>query len=321
MDCKRRFRKTQRQQMAPLPVERLTPDKPPFTYVGVDYFGPMYVKVGRSQQKRYGCLFTCLTTRAVHIEIAHSLGTDSFVCALQRFISRRGKPEKIFTDNGTNLTSGERELRAEIAEWNQSRIMNEIEWQFIPPYASHMGGVWERLVQSVKRALKSVVKEQLLNDEALNTLMTETEKIVNDRPITKVSDDSRDPEALSPSQLLLLRQNRCIPLGVFSKNDKYCKRWWRQAQYLADVFWRRWVKEYVPNLLERQKWQDVQRNIEVNDLVLVCDESLPRGCWPLGLVNEVSKGRDGLVRSCRVRVNGSVKVRPITKLCLLENSA
>ncbi|XP_052805854.1 uncharacterized protein LOC128235151 [Mya arenaria] len=191
MDCKRRFRKTQRQQMALLPVERLTPDKPPFTYVGVDYFVPMYVKVGRSQQKRYGCLFTCLATRAVHIEIAHSLGTDSFVCALQRFMSRRGKPEKIFSDNGTNFTFGERELRAEIAEWNQSRIMNElvqkdIEWQFIPPYASHIGGVWERLVQSVKRALKSVVKEQLLNDEALNTLMTETEKIVNDRPITKL---------------------------------------------------------------------------------------------------------------------------------------
>ena len=96
--------------MGQLPAERLKPDKAPFTYIGIDYFGPLYVKSGRKEMKRYGCLFTCMTTRAVHIEIAHSLDTDSFICALQRFVSRRGRPEKIFSDNRTNLTSGESEL-------------------------------------------------------------------------------------------------------------------------------------------------------------------------------------------------------------------
>ena len=105
-NCKRRLATPCTQRMAQLPPERLTPDKPPFTFVGVDYFGPILVKVGRAQCKRYGCLFTCLTTRAVHVEIAHSLDTDSFLCAFRRFTSRRGSPKKVFSDNGTNFVSG-----------------------------------------------------------------------------------------------------------------------------------------------------------------------------------------------------------------------
>ncbi|XP_052778086.1 uncharacterized protein LOC128215439 [Mya arenaria] len=191
IDCKRRQQRLKTQQMGHLPTERLTPDKAPFTYVGVDYFGPMYVKSGRKHLKRYGCLFTCLTTRAVHIEIAHSLDTHSFICALQRFVSRRGRPEKIFSDNGTNITAGERELRESVKQWNQTQLsknlpQQEIAWHFNPPYASHMGGVRGRLVRSVKNALKYVVREQLLGDEALLTLATEVEKILNDRPITQV---------------------------------------------------------------------------------------------------------------------------------------
>jgi len=321
--CKRQLQRPEVQQMSNLPEERLTPDKAPFTYVGVDYFGPMTVKSGRRHLKRYGCLFTCLTTRAVHIEIAHSLDTDSFICALQRFVSRRGNPEKIFSDNGTNFLSGERVLRENIRQFNQSGLakfcqQQEIDWHFNPPYASHMGGVWERLVRSTKRALKSVIREQLLNDEALLTLVAEVEKILNDRPITQVSSDQRDPEPLSPNKLLIMRPNASFPPGLFDKHDVYCKRWWRQVQYLANVFWRRWVREYLPTLQVRQKWYNLQRNVSVNDLVLVCDEQLSRGKWPLGLVLEVNKGRDGLVRSCKVRVNGSVKLRPITMLCVLE---
>ena len=325
LQCKKQQQRPETQQMGQLPVERLEPDKPPFTYTGVDFFGPMYVKSGRKQLKRYGCLFTCLCTRAVHIEITHSLNTDSFISALQRFESRRGRPEKIFSDNGTNLTAGEKELRESIQTWNQSHISRHctqkgIAWHFNPPYASHMGGVWERLVRSFKVALKSVVREQILCDEALATLATEVEKVLNDRPITQVSNDHRDPQPLSPNNLLLLRPSMCFPPGLFERDDNYCRRWWRQVQYLANIFWRRWLKEYLPTLQVRQKWHNSRRNLAVNDLVLVCDVTSTRGHWPLGLVQEVSKGRDGLVRSCRVRVNGTVKVRPITKLCLLEQN-
>ena len=311
--------------MAPLRQERMTPDKPPFSFVGIDYFGPLIVKVARSNHKRYGVIFTCLATRAVHLEVAHTLDTDSFLAAFQRFVSRRGRPLKVFSDNGTNLTSGERELKEAIQSWNQRTIndrllQQEISWHFNPPHASHAGGVWERLIRSVRRILKSIVREQLLNDESLLTLITEVEKILNDRPITYVSDDASDPEPLSPSKLLLLRDNSCLPYGIFDKKDTYARRWWRQVQYMASVFWRRWFREYLPALQAREKWQRSHRSMREGDVVLIGDEKVPRGEWPIGRVTSVNIGRDGLVRSCTVKTARSELVRPIVKLYLLEGS-
>lgn len=153
--------------MADLPEERLVPDKPPFTTVGVDCFGPFQVRRCRSLVKRYVVIFTCLTIRAVHIEVAHSLDTDSFLLALRRFIARRGQVEEIRSDNGTNFTSGERELRESIQAWNHDKIneamlQKNIKWSFNPPYGSHHGGVWERCIRSVRRILRALLQEQTL---------------------------------------------------------------------------------------------------------------------------------------------------------------
>ena len=126
-------------------------EEPPFTHVGVDYFGPLYVRQGRSNVKRYGCLFTRLAVRAVHIEVVHSLDTDGFINALRRFVSLRGCPTTIFSDNGTNFRAGEKELRESLSEWNQTTIYDflrqkKIIWKFNPPGESHMGGAWERII-------------------------------------------------------------------------------------------------------------------------------------------------------------------------------
>ena len=311
------------QMMAPLPVERLTPDKPPFTFVGVDYFGPMYVKNSHKLVKRYGCLFTCLVSRATHIEISHSLELDSFISALERFMSRRGRPEKVFSDNGTNFTGGNLELRSSLQEWNQKKIektlhQREIEWHFNPPSASHMGGIWERMIRTAKTILKSLIGEQTVSDETLSTFMAIVENILNDRPLTPPSSDCRDLAPLTPNKLLLLRETTSLPLGVFDKTDCYCKRWWRQAQYLADVFWRRWIKEYLPTLQTRQKWLVPRRNIQVGDIVLIVEPNVPRGQWPIGVVVDIHKSSDGYVRSAEVRTATTTKIRPITKLCFLE---
>ena len=118
LKSQRRNAKPREQFMANLPKSRVHPDQPPFTYVGIDYFGPLLVKQGRARVKRYGCLFTCLAIRAVRIEIAHSLDTESFIDALRRFIARRGKPVEIRSDRGTNFQGGERELREAVVEWN-----------------------------------------------------------------------------------------------------------------------------------------------------------------------------------------------------------
>ena len=138
--------------------------EPPFTSVGVDYFGPLEVKQGRSRVKRYGCIFTCLNVPAVHIEIAHSLNTDSMINALRRFTSVRGYPKEIRSDCGTNFTKADKELKARIKEWNHQKIGNfcaqkGIEWNFNPPEASHMGGAWERMISSVRQILRALQKE------------------------------------------------------------------------------------------------------------------------------------------------------------------
>ena len=145
-NCRRRQAPVMQQEMASLPEDRITPSKPPFTYVEVDCFGPFFVRRGRATAKKYGVLFTCLAIRAVHIEVVHSMDTESFINALRRFISRRGRPEEIRSDNGGNFVKGEKELREALQQWNQAQIdeyllQHGVKWIFNPPTASHHGGV------------------------------------------------------------------------------------------------------------------------------------------------------------------------------------
>ncbi|XP_014677289.1 PREDICTED: uncharacterized protein LOC106817151 [Priapulus caudatus] len=292
--------------MADLPPERLEHSKPPFTYIGLDCFGLFYVKLGRSEVKRYGCVFTCLTTRAVHIEKLNILETDAFLNGFRRFMSRRGQPEKVWSDNGTNFTGGQAELSRSMSQLNKDMIYShcarkDIVWVFNPPHASHMGGIWERMIRSIRKVLNALLRgNHRLTDEVLETLFCEVENIINSRPITKSSDDVSDSRALTPNHLLLLRDGATLLPGKFGSSGMYPRRW-RHVQHLADQFWRKWVKEYLPELQRRSKWIVQSRNIKIGDLLLVVNENTPRGLWPLGLVIEVNKGRDGLVRSAKVR--------------------
>eukprot|EP00057_Strongylocentrotus_purpuratus_P026706 XP_011681180.1 PREDICTED: uncharacterized protein LOC100893948 [Strongylocentrotus purpuratus] len=297
-ECKRRNAPRGEQFMADLPLSRVTPDKPAFTNTGIDFFGPFTVKQGRTTRKRYGCIFTCLASRAVHLEVASSLDTDSFLNALRRFMNRRGQPEKILSDNGTNFKGGERELRESLSSLNSSKIgrilgQKGIHWEFNPPGASHMGGAWERIIRSVRKILRSLLGQQLLSDEALTTYMTEVEAILNSRPLTQLSMDPRDEEPLTPNHLLLLRKTSPLPPGIFSKEDSYSRRRWRQVQYLADQFWKRWVREYLPILQERQKWSRPKRNFTVDDLVLIVNDQTPRGQWALGRITQTYPDKRG----------------------------
>ncbi|XP_071490098.1 uncharacterized protein [Diadema antillarum] len=264
-----------------------------------------------------------MTSRAVHVEVAHSLDTDSFVNALRRFIARRGKPEKIVSDNGTNFRGAERELRESLQSLNQSKVNNYlldqgIHWFFNTPTASHMGGVWERMVRSIRKILGSLLGQQTVSDEVLSTVLVEIEGILNSRPLTQLSMDPQENEPLTPNHLLLMKQNPSLSLGKFDKGDCYGRRRWRQVQYLATVFWRRWQAEYLPLLQERQKWLIPRRNLAVNDLVLVADERAPRGQWPLEKVSQVYPGNDGLVRQAEIKVGSVFLRRPISKLCMLK---
>lgn len=151
--CKNEAASPKIPKMAPLPRARLGVFERPFTYTGIDYFGPITVTVGRRSEKRWGVIFTCRTTRAIHLEVAHSLDTSSCVMCLRNFIGRRGYPSQIYTDNGTNFKATEKALREEIHKLDGESLVktfDDIEWFFNPPAAPHMRGAWERLVRSVK---------------------------------------------------------------------------------------------------------------------------------------------------------------------------
>ncbi|XP_077974458.1 uncharacterized protein LOC144430402 [Styela clava] len=321
--CRKRQRPPESQLMADLPENRLIPDKPPFTYVAVDCFGPFLIKQGRSEVKRYGVLFTCLVSRAVHVEIANSLDTSAFIMSLRRFIARRGQVIEMRSDNGTNFPSGERELRDAIKSWNKNQIhdyllQKNIKWIFQTPASSHHGGVFERQIRTIRKIFNAICCEQVLTDESLRTLMCECENIVNERPITTVSNDPKDLTPLSPNNLLLMKEEPMLPPGVFDPKDMYARKRWKQVQYLADVFWKRWRKEFLPLLQCRQKWNKVQRDLQKDDIVLVVNENQPRNTWLLGRVIETYQDSKGRVRSVGVQTKYSIFQRPVTKLVLLR---
>ena len=147
--------------------------------------------------------------------------------------------------------------------------------------------------------------------------MCEVESILNSRPITVVSNDPRDLEPLTPRHLLLLKSDSPMPPGVFQKEDLFSQRRWRQIQYLSDIFWKRWSKEYLPLLQSRQKWLYPGRNLEVGDVVLVSAENTSRNSRPLGRVQEVFPDKKGFVRKVKVNVKSSILERPVDKLVLL----
>ncbi len=322
------------QKMADLPEERISGEEAPFTYCGVDYFGPLYVKEGRKELKRYGSLFTCFSSRAIHIEVAKSLTTDSFINALRRFIGRRGPVRSIRSDNGTNFVGADNELTKALEEMDHIKIAEYltttescdwIKWERNPPTASHMGGVWERQIRTVRAILQSQLKDKahLLDDETLHTLLVEVEAIVNSRPLTV--DNLNDPDSLplAPSQLLTMKSRVVLPPpGVFLKEDLYTRKRWRRVQHLANEFWDRWRKEVLRSLQKRQKWNVVRRNFQVGDIVLIQDDDVVRNHWPRGVVVETFPDNNGLVRTVNLRMANSSTIlkRPITKLVLLVES-
>ena len=155
-----------------------------------------------------------------------------------------------------------------------------------------------------------------MGDEGLQTLFCEVEWIMNNRPLTPVSTNPDDLEVITPNHLLLLRGGECLPCGTFSRDDNYPRRRWRQVQYLANQFWARWIKEYLPTLQSRQKWLRPQRNVSVGDIVLIVDNS-PRNSWTLGRILEVMADRKGVIRVVKVKTKTTTLLRPIHKLCVI----
>ena len=326
--CRRRFcAKPTGQMMAPLPASRIQYPVRAFERVGVDYGGPYLTKQGRgkTRTKRYLCLFTCLTTRAVHLEISYSLDTDSFLNALTRMIARRGTPKYILSDNGTNFVWAERELKELIKAFDQEEITNKmakdhgIECKFNPPSAPHFGGVFEALIKSAKKAIQVILGNADITDEELHTAICGAERLLNSRPITFVSSDSNDLEPLTPNHFLVGQLGGKFAPEVIDQEEIFNprKRWHRIQQLLSNI-WKRWRKEYLPALNNRKKWFGPVHNLRKDDVVIIVDPNARRSEWPLGRITEIFPGKDGLIRLVRVKTKDGEYMRPVHRLCPLE---
>ena len=241
--------------MSDLLEERVT-QAAPFHYTGMDVFGPFYVEEGCKTLKRYGSIFTCLASRAVHLETLNTMETDSFISALRHFINRRGKVRKLCSDQGKNFVAARNELTDALQELNRDRVKGflltkECDWidfSLNVPAASHMGGSWQRLVRTVRSVLSVLLQEHgsQLDDEALRTLMTEAENVINSCPLTVENlSDHESLEPLTPNHLLTSKTEVVLPPpGCFEWLDLYSRKRWRRVQFLANQFWIRWRSEY-----------------------------------------------------------------------------
>lgn len=305
--------------MGNLPEIRTSPNLPVFTYVGIDFFGPMLVKIGKRHEKRWGVIFTCMVSRAVHLELTASLSADYTIMVLRRFQARRGIPRIIFCDNGTNFRGAQTELDKARRDIDFSKIQNSsseefTEFRFIPPSSPNFGGCWERLIRTVKTALASVLVEKIPPEETLQTFLVEVENILNNRPLTFVSTDPHDVTALTPNMLLKGRDEVTETCGKFTSRDEYLRKQWRITQHWTNTFWERWVKEYIPNLLPRRKWTNNFKNVNIGDVIKLHEPNLVRGEWPLGRIIQVYPGDDGVVRVVDVKTKNGVLKRPVSKI-------
>ncbi|XP_076879123.1 uncharacterized protein LOC143527737 [Brachyhypopomus gauderio] len=331
--CRKLRGKTEHQQMADLPAERLQA-APPFTYVGVDIFGPWEAvsrrtRGGHACSRRWAALFCCMCTRAVHIEIIESMSASSFINALRRFFAIRGPAKQIHSDRGTNFVGACHELSMDVSNSSSASVdrylqEQQCKWVFNPPHSSHMGGTWERMVGVARRILDCMLlqnRSSHLTHEVLTTFMAEVTAVINSRPLIPVSSDPEAPVILSPAVLLTQKTGTPPPPpGEFGRVE-LLKEEWKRVQSLAETFWSRWRREYLNTLQCRRKWQDNRPNLKEGDIVLMKDNQAKRNEWPMAIITKVSPSQDGKVRKVDVRVfkDGARKVfsRPITEVVLL----
>ena len=326
--------------MAPLPSSRVTPART-FARTGIDFFGPIYIKNAPEATKVWVSLFTCMVTRAVHLEMVNDMTTTEFLLAFRRFVARRGMPELVITDNAPQFKVTDAAFqRAFNNTINSTDVLtylsrNCIRWQFIVESAPWMGGFYEQLVGTVKRALRKVIGKSLLDSTQLYTVLTEVEATINSRPLVYVSDEP-EPLTLTPSHFLSLSNNHGgilinsdddpsdpdFQLASLSTSDRLIE-FWKKGQRRLNQAWKSWRDDYLLSLREHQQYTMKQPTTaalspSTGDVVLVKDD-LPRGTWRLGKVVDVHTSADGEIRSATIRTPERRTLRrPVSHLFPVE---
>ena len=310
LGCKIRKQTRGKQLMAPLPSVRLKPKCHVFTYVASDLAGPFLVAIGRATVKRWLCVFVCMVTTAVRIEIAADLTASAFINVFRRFLCSTGyKTRFMRTDNGTNFVGANNIMKKKVKAALKA-ISTASEFK-------------AKMREWVRQALNALSGLSIRNptDDEFNTCSKMAEYVINCRPLTKlVSDDGLPP--LRPIDLMvgaLEPRDNCSYPSISSPNDEL-RRGYRYTQRIVQLWWDRWYKLYLSTLQKRQKWREKVRDFKIGDLVIVHNEPPPRFLkYPYAVITEVKKGTDGHVRSVTLRIsNGGRKERDITRLTLIN---
>ena len=301
----------------PLPPFRVQ-EKPPFSFVGVDFAGPVYIKLSKCSEgaeKAWIVLYTCCVVRAVHLDVVVDLSTQAFIRSFKRFSARRGLPTLLVSDNGKTFKGASKLIKKIMSHETviQHLMGLRIEWKFNLERAAWWGGVFERLIGSMKRCLRKLIGRATLTYDELLTAVTEVEMVINSRPISYVSSDDLE-EPLTPSHLLAGRRILGLPDNLyydhlldpdFELNQPIINKRMRYLSRILDHFWKRWRSEYLLSLREQHKiprGTTEKPQVTVGDIVLVHDDSRKRGFWNLGKVEEIISGVDGRIRGAVVTV-------------------
>ncbi|XP_074107213.1 uncharacterized protein LOC141532660 [Cotesia typhae] len=315
------------QLMGQLPAPNVTPGSA-FAHTGVDYAGPVQIKTtnirGSRTYKGWICVFVCLASSAVHLELVSNYSSSGFIAALHRFTSRRGLCTALYSDCGTTFQGACAELKRlfthgtqESSEIFDALTVNEIIWHFNPPAAPHMGGKWEAAVKSMKHHLTRTIGESSFTFEEFTTLLLQVEAILNSRPLEPLSQDPQDLSALTPGHLLIGRALNAIPEpSLLELNSARLSRW-QFIQQRIQYFWKHWSNSYIQRHLAQTKWHRAYNNITIGSLVLLTDERTPPTRWPLARVTAVHPGNDKLIRVATIETVNGTLTRPITKLAVL----
>lgn len=318
----------QGQFMAALPEERTTLSRP-FACTGVDFAGPFDFKnvSGRGCRisKGYICLFVCFATKAIHLEPVSELSTAAFLATLSRFVSRRGCPSRIYSDNGRNFVGAAKELNSNfskiVASLRDESVakygFQKLEWHFIPAAAPHMGGLWEAGVKSCKTHLKKMSGQIRHTFEEFATILAAIEACLNSRPLTPMSDNIEDLSVLTPGHFLIGSPllSPAEPEEIGSQAALLNR--WRRLKVVQHDFCNRWKREYLKELHKRNKWKQPQEDLKLNDLVVLRTEALCPTEWRLGRVIKLYHGSDNRVRVVDLKTQAGIITRPIHKLVLL----
>lgn len=313
--------------MGQLPVARLDFSSKPFTHVGVDCFGHYDVKFGRGKIKRWVMIFTCLTFRAVHLELLNDMSTNECMAAIRRFQTRRGRNKAFYSDCGTNFVGANNQTKKDIKEMTAELTSKaaekfKIDWHFQPAYSPWWGGAWERLIRSIKSCVDFVFVGDNPREDVLRNAITEAEYRMNGRPLTHLAIDHEDDKPLTPNLALFGDEDQELTNapGIFTENDAFSRRAFRKSQHLADKMFSRWIKEYLPIITRRTKWFKDVKPIEVGDIAILIDPAQPRDAWKKGRITRVYPGQDDRVRAADIKLSdGTTKTnRSAGRLAVLD---